>query len=347
MRARSGTGSAPGADDLLGGPAPALVRRIEIDGLHHRGRVVARRDHERDTQRELVARLVHRLLVFDLHQDALARPDIGDRIGEHVGALLLHQGGLAALRFRLRVDRLGGLALLHVGHDDALAHHHLEGVDRPALGQRIDIDRLDPVVGGVMEKLGDACARGRAAHVEVDVGGDQRRLGVALAVEAQQQRAGARFAGRHADRHRPGGRRRGVRTRQDGQNCRNRQQTEDDELDRDGGRPAGDREQFVCIVCTWSMCPRHQRHGSMGRNSHDVPSCTRQPSAARGPGCRRVRASPRASCSGLFGKAPPTCALPNPVRCGYVRNCAVSDLFAFSSANRIITELGPARVQQY
>ena len=71
--------------------APAEPVGPEVDGLHDRCGIVARRHDQRHAQREHVARLAHRLLVFDLHQHALARSDIGDGAGEDVGPLLFEQ----------------------------------------------------------------------------------------------------------------------------------------------------------------------------------------------------------------------------------------------------------------
>lgn len=54
-----------------------------------RGGLVARRGDERQAQRRDLARLPDALLVFDLDEHGLAGADIGDRVGEEVGALLL------------------------------------------------------------------------------------------------------------------------------------------------------------------------------------------------------------------------------------------------------------------
>jgi hypothetical protein len=40
---------------IVGGGAPAILARAQIDGLHHRRRVVTRPDHHGDAQRELIA----------------------------------------------------------------------------------------------------------------------------------------------------------------------------------------------------------------------------------------------------------------------------------------------------
>jgi hypothetical protein len=78
--------------------------------------------------------LAHRLLVFDLHHHGLVRPDIGDRVGEDVRPLLLDQARLLAGRLGLLVGVAGAGAVLDVADDDALADHHLQGVDRAAFG---------------------------------------------------------------------------------------------------------------------------------------------------------------------------------------------------------------------
>ena len=82
------------------------------------------------------------------------------------------------LRLGLLVDHAGLLPLLDVADDDAVADHHLQRVDGAARRQRIDVDRLDPVLGRVAEDLGDAGAHGRAGDREVDVDAEPGRVGV-------------------------------------------------------------------------------------------------------------------------------------------------------------------------
>ena len=182
--------------------APAAAVGAQVDALHDRRRIVARADHQRHPQREFVAGLLHRLLIFDLHQHGFAGADIGDRVGEDVRPLLLGQRGLLAVRAGLLVDDAGLLPLLDVADDDAVADHHLERVDRAARRQRIDVGRLDPVLGRVAEDLRDAGADRRAGHREVDVDAEPGRVGVAV-IGLQQQRAGARVA--RSDEGRPAG----------------------------------------------------------------------------------------------------------------------------------------------
>ncbi|MGY3122695.1 hypothetical protein ACVWXQ_006632 [Bradyrhizobium sp. S3.14.4] len=144
------------------GRAPARAVRAEVDALHDRRRIVARPDHQRQPQRIFIAGLMHRLLIFDLHQHGFAGTDIGDRIGEDVRPLLLGERGLLAGTARLLVDHPCLLPLLDVADDDAVTDHHLQRVDGAAGGKRINVGRLDPVLGRIAEGLGDAGAQCRA-----------------------------------------------------------------------------------------------------------------------------------------------------------------------------------------
>ena len=141
--------------------APAVAAGAEVDALHDGCGIIARADHHRHPQRKLAAVLLHRLLIFDLHQHGFSGADIGDGIGEDVRPLLLGQRGLAPGPLRLFVDRAGLLPLLDVADDDAVADHHLQRVDRAAWRQRIDVSRLHPVLGRIAEDLRDAGADGR------------------------------------------------------------------------------------------------------------------------------------------------------------------------------------------
>jgi len=107
------------------GGAPARAIWAEVDALHDRRRIVARPDDERHAQRIFVAGLVHRFLIFDLHQHGLAGADIGDRVGEDVRPFLFGECCMLAGLARLLVDDACLLPLLDVAGDDAVADHHL------------------------------------------------------------------------------------------------------------------------------------------------------------------------------------------------------------------------------
>ncbi len=169
-----------------------------------------------------------RLLIFDLHHDGLARTDIGHRIGEDVGSLLLDQGGLAAGSFCCFVDHLGLDPLFDFTNHDTVADHHLEGVYGAAVGQRIDVNRFDPVLRRIVEDLRDAGARGRARYRDVNVARNPRRLDILLAV-AQEKRTDARIGKRRHDRE---ARRRcpagaGARSRREDRHDRHRRRDDD------------------------------------------------------------------------------------------------------------------------
>lgn len=140
---------------------------------------------------EFIALLVHRLLIFDLHQHGFAWTDIGDRVAKNVGTVLLGQRRLLAVLPGLFVNNARLLAFLDVANDDVLADDHPQHVDRRAIGQRIDVTCLDEVLRRVLEGLRDAGADGGPGHGEVDVDAEPHRLGGHLAIALQEQRAGA------------------------------------------------------------------------------------------------------------------------------------------------------------
>ena len=94
---------------------------------------------------------------------------------------------------RLFIDDAGLLPLLDVADDDAIADHHLQRVDRAARRQRIDVDRLDPVLRRVAENLRDAGADRGAGDGEIDIDAEPRGVGITV-LGLQQQRAGAGIA---------------------------------------------------------------------------------------------------------------------------------------------------------
>ncbi len=179
---------------VRGSRAPAATIGAQIDALHHRREIVARADHQRHPQRKFIAGLMHRLLIFDLHQNGFAGADIGDRIGEHVRPLLLGQRRLAAAGAGLLVNGASLLPLLDIADDDAIADHHLQGIDRAAFRQRIDVSRLDPIGGRIAKDLRDPGSDRWARHREVDIDAEPGRVGVTV-VGLQEQRARTRIAG--------------------------------------------------------------------------------------------------------------------------------------------------------
>jgi hypothetical protein len=162
------------------GPAGARLRRrlVGIGGyLRDRpARDVAGAHHHREAQAVGAGVDVHAVLILDLQRDRLARPDIGDRGGEDVGPLALHQAGMLAVRRGLLIDGLGLLPLLDLADDLPVADLHHEMIDRRLLRQRKDIDALEPGVRWIDEALPHRRPQDGAGDGERDVGIDQRRL---------------------------------------------------------------------------------------------------------------------------------------------------------------------------
>ena len=180
----------------------ARRRAFRGDGQHGRTLPgdVARPHDKGNAQLEFAVVEAHRLLVFDLDDHSLTRPDIGNRVREHVRPLLLDERGLDAGRRGLLVDLAGFGAFLDLAFEEAVAHLHLQRVDCCALRQRIDINSFNPLVRGVLEALRDLRARDEARHLDLDVGLEARRLDVlARLLRAQEQRARPGFVRCHED----------------------------------------------------------------------------------------------------------------------------------------------------
>src|SRR5205823_1542404 len=100
-----------------------------------------------------------RFLILDLHDDRLTRPDIRDLVGKDVAPVLLDEARLLAFRFRRLVDLPRLAALLDLAFDEMRADLHLQRVDGRRLGERKEIDALDPALGRVLEALRDLRSR--------------------------------------------------------------------------------------------------------------------------------------------------------------------------------------------
>ena len=116
--------------------APAAAIGPEVDALHDGNGIVAGRDHHRHPQRELVAGLLDRLLIFDLHQHGFAGADIGDGVGEDVRPFLFGQRRLLSILLGLFVygevavpNQSGHIYLVTNRH----GQHRLITVARPTI----------------------------------------------------------------------------------------------------------------------------------------------------------------------------------------------------------------------
>ena len=105
----------------IGAGHPAVAGRgtrfwlVGVPRPHHRGIHELVHPFTRDQQ----------LGVPELHLDEIPGQDIGDVHLEHIGPLLLQQGGAPTLFPGLLIFLPGGLPLPHPGHDPALADGHL------------------------------------------------------------------------------------------------------------------------------------------------------------------------------------------------------------------------------
>ena len=154
-----GVGSEARPGESADGPAP---------------RDEARPHDERESEREEPGPVVELLLVLDAHGEPLVRTEVGHLGGEHVGPFLLDEGRAASLARRLFVLAPRLLLLLDHALDLAIAHDHVEGVHGGVLGEREHVDPLDPLLGGVLEGLGDPCASDDAGDLDLDERLEQR-----------------------------------------------------------------------------------------------------------------------------------------------------------------------------
>src|SRR5690606_31007886 len=106
-----------------------------------------------------------RLLVLDADLDRGPGRDVGHARGEQVGALLLDQRTLLALRLGALVVLAGLAAFLDPPLDRALAHAHPDVVDRAVVREREDENAFERGLAGVGEALGHHAAHGAAGDL--------------------------------------------------------------------------------------------------------------------------------------------------------------------------------------
>ena len=173
-----------GPDD--GGPA-AFFRPCHSDGAGD----VARRHHHGEAQPELAVIVTQGLLIAQLHRDRVTRADIGHRVGEDVGPVLLHQRGVAAFAARLLVCPPRRPALLDARLDDPVADAEPHLVDRGVLGQGKDVHPFEPGPGRIVKLLAQTDARHHTADAYLHFGGEQRRRSETARIAGPEQQAAA------------------------------------------------------------------------------------------------------------------------------------------------------------
>ena len=190
VRQQVGRAVADGLKDGLGGGCG--LRRGDHRRFLAAGRI-ARRHHHGKTQLETAVPVKRPVLILDLDGDPLTRADVGHRGHEDVGPLAGQQAGIAALGGRLLENFFGLLPGQDAALDAAPADLHDQAVDGRALGQREDIDPLEPYVGRVDETLANFSPGDLAVdandHVALQAGRFQQGV-AAPAAEEQPGRPG-------------------------------------------------------------------------------------------------------------------------------------------------------------
>ena len=120
----------------------AVIDRRDLAALG----IVAGRDDQREAQRIDACVLLHRLLIFDADDDRFVRADIGHRVGEDVGPLLLDQARLLPGVLGGLIGPLGVVAAFDLALDHARADLHAQRIDGRLLGERKHIDAFQPTV---------------------------------------------------------------------------------------------------------------------------------------------------------------------------------------------------------
>ena len=187
-----GRRDAGGIRDGTGEPAPA----VEADHLHAVGAGdVSWPDHHGEAEAEAVFLHLDGFLIGQADTDGLAGADVGDGVREDVGSLLLRQGGGLSGRLCGLVDLLGLFALLDRAVDQPVADLESETVDGGRIGEREDVDALDPLIRRIGEALDERCSGDGPADVDLDVHAEGRRGNVLAGLGCgEEKRAGAGLA---------------------------------------------------------------------------------------------------------------------------------------------------------
>ena len=155
--------------------------------------LIARPHHQRDHQFVGAVQPGHGLGVFQRHLDRQTRHQVGDVLGEHIGAVLAEQRGAAALALGFLEGGAGFLDALNFGLNALVADFHRHGVDGGGFVEREQIGRVHRLIQGIGEGLGHRHQRHVALHVGVDVGLEQRQghgFAVHLGFDASAQIVG-------------------------------------------------------------------------------------------------------------------------------------------------------------
>jgi len=123
---------------------------------------------------------------FDNHQ--FSGRNVCHRGREQIGALLLNQAGLLSSFFGFLVGFFRMFLFLNFALNKAVADMQPHAINRRAIGQRKNVNTLNPVRAGVPKLLANRYASNQATDVHVHVGIEQRCCAVAV-FHSQQQTA--------------------------------------------------------------------------------------------------------------------------------------------------------------
>jgi len=117
------------------------------------------------------------------------RADIGHRIGEKIGPLLLEQGRRLAAGLGGFINDLGLLPFLHLADDHPVARNDLQRIDGGILRQRKHINAFDKPVRRVFKPLGNDGARRWPRDGDIEIRGQARCFKVFAAFRGFEQQA--------------------------------------------------------------------------------------------------------------------------------------------------------------
>ena len=190
-------GDQPGARGLRG--VCVRERRREPSAVGGPAGPVSRREGQRERQAEHPPVVGDFLQVLEIDLDRLTGIDVGGGGREQIGALVIDEGRLPPLLFRLLVDLLRLLALLDDRDDAALADPHLHPVHGGPLRKREDVDAFDDLGGRILERLGQRAVDQDAGHLETHAQGEHRQRDQPVRRLAQQLPAAGRAGPDGAD----------------------------------------------------------------------------------------------------------------------------------------------------
>ena len=133
--------------------------------------------------------VAQRFLIFDFHGNRMSGPDIGHRICEDVGSLLLDEGCAPPRFLRVLINPFCFGAFLDFSLDDSLANPHTHAIHRGGFRQGKYINSLDPSIDRILELLAHAHAGHHSGDPHVDIRGHRGGRQVGAGVRRLEEEA--------------------------------------------------------------------------------------------------------------------------------------------------------------